>query len=758
MFGLAPIDILVILLYFTVMIAIGIWSSRRIKNQEDYFLAGRRFGKLIQVFAAFGQGTSSDTAVSVSTTTFTNGASGIWSSLLYLFGTPFYWLVAPWMRRLRLLTTGDFFLERYGSRRMAATYAVIGSIGMMGLIAVGFSAMTKTIVALTPKSAQQFTAADVQHYGQAYQSWQRQQELHSADDNVLSYEDLVERDNLRNRVTENPNTNADNLSAEERNRLLMLETMRPVAFISHIRDDILVWIVCLVVMLYAVTGGLEAAFLTDTIQGVFIIVLSVLLIPFAWAEINTMYGGDTMMDALRTIHERLPAATFEVLGSPHAIDFTWYYIGAISIMAILAVPIQPNMLVACGSAKNEYAARYGFTVGSFLKRLCTVFWGVFGLAAIVIYTGKVPHSDLIWGYATRDLLGPLGLGLVGLMIACLMAALMSTVDCLMITCSSLLTHNLFAPLFPDRSQRYYVWVGRVFGAAVVIGGAWIALQFDTILQILKFIWEINVMLIPAFWFGMKWRRANCTGAWVSIVFGALFFLVIPVLGPKAIPQWRTNEYLTKMTAPVPLTRTYIAREVDIVAREAEIQAWDEGHASGQATASRPKPLRIGDPFDVQYKLPPKSIFWTQGVSPDEKGQLAGRGTLNLELLLLDSLGWDLSANLYALNETIRITVRIAASLCIMVVVSLLTRPDDREQLDRFYAKMRIKVLTDHEADAREVARSQKDPHRHEDRLLLPGSNWELLKWDREDLVGFLAAVAGVCGVLLLMTYLVQLGG
>ena len=115
MFGLNPSDIVVIVVYFAAMIMIGMWSSRRISNQEDFFLAGRRFGKLIQVFAAFGQGTSSDTAVSVSTTTFTNGASGIWSSLLYLFGTPFYWLIAPWMRRLRLLTMGDFFLERYGS-------------------------------------------------------------------------------------------------------------------------------------------------------------------------------------------------------------------------------------------------------------------------------------------------------------------------------------------------------------------------------------------------------------------------------------------------------------------------------------------------------------------------------------------------------------------------------------------------------------------------------------------------------------------
>lgn len=45
MFGLQWIDLAVIALYFGAVIAVGIWASRRIKNQEDHFPAGRRFGK-----------------------------------------------------------------------------------------------------------------------------------------------------------------------------------------------------------------------------------------------------------------------------------------------------------------------------------------------------------------------------------------------------------------------------------------------------------------------------------------------------------------------------------------------------------------------------------------------------------------------------------------------------------------------------------------------------------------------------------------
>ena len=43
--------------------------------------------------------------------------------------------------------------------------------------------------------------------------------------------------------------------------------------------------------MYAIAGGLEAAMYTDTLQGMFIIVLSVILIPFGLAKVNTMYGG-----------------------------------------------------------------------------------------------------------------------------------------------------------------------------------------------------------------------------------------------------------------------------------------------------------------------------------------------------------------------------------------------------------------------------------------------------------------------------------
>ena len=53
MFGLPVIDIIAIVAYFLVVIIIGLWASGHIKNQEDFFLGGRKFGKFVQTFAAF---------------------------------------------------------------------------------------------------------------------------------------------------------------------------------------------------------------------------------------------------------------------------------------------------------------------------------------------------------------------------------------------------------------------------------------------------------------------------------------------------------------------------------------------------------------------------------------------------------------------------------------------------------------------------------------------------------------------------------
>jgi len=127
-FGIGAFEVAVVVAYLLGVTGIGIMAGRRIQGLDD-FIMPRRFGKWMMTMHAFGTGTHSDQAVSVASKTYTNGISGIWYQWLYLFATPFYWLIAPMMRRFRALTTADIFELRY-NRSVAALYALV-SIAMM---------------------------------------------------------------------------------------------------------------------------------------------------------------------------------------------------------------------------------------------------------------------------------------------------------------------------------------------------------------------------------------------------------------------------------------------------------------------------------------------------------------------------------------------------------------------------------------------------------------------------------------------------
>lgn len=704
MLGLPIADIIAIAVYFAVVIAIGFWASRHIRNQEDFFLGGRRFGKFVQTFAAFGQATSSDNAVGLSVLVSRNGVAGIWQSITQVFALPIYWITSVWYRRLRLLTLGDFFEERYRSKGMASFYAMVSSVFFMIVIALGFTALTKTVSAIVEKPQSEWTQAEQLEFTHA-------QEL----------EELARLD-------------AAYMTADQVQRLKALRMEEPQKHFSYLNETAMLWIVALIVVLYSVSGGLEAAFLTDTLQGIFILVLSFLMLPFAGAKINAVFGGSGISGIIDAARARLSAENFELWGSPAMVDFTWYYIIVLLIMSQINVAVQANQLVASGSAKDEYTARWGFTTGIFIKRWATLLWGITALLLVVLYRNVVDNPDYLWGYACRDLLGALNIGLVGLMISCLMAALMSTADALMITASSLLTHNFLRTMWPNLSEGSYVKAGRIFGFVVVFGGAFIAMFFDNVIQIMKLLWEFNIVLAAGFWLGMKWRRANRTGAWASMLVTLLLFGIIPVATPL-IPGVRESPRLLKTVEPIEMTRTYVAREVDVETRQKEIGQWQLLSDAEKKAVEQPLPLVVGETFNKSYKTPRESIFWTHGLKMNEDGNLYGAGRLNPELWLLDRLGVDLAKNPYALNESIRMSVRTALPFLILIIVSLCTKPMEKEWLDRFYVKMKTPVHDDREQDLREIELSNQNPDRFNHRRMFPNTNWEFEKFTKTDVKG-----------------------
>ena len=148
-FGLHVADICVLVLYLIGMAAIGFWTASKIKKSHDFFMP-RQFGKAMMVMFGFGAGTHSDQAVGVASKSFSSGLSGIWYQWLWLPCTPFYWLIAPVMRRFRAITTGDVFEARY-NRSVAVLYAFIGMLNLSVNIGLMLRGSSEVISASTQR-------------------------------------------------------------------------------------------------------------------------------------------------------------------------------------------------------------------------------------------------------------------------------------------------------------------------------------------------------------------------------------------------------------------------------------------------------------------------------------------------------------------------------------------------------------------------------------------------------------------------------
>ena len=266
---------------------------------------------------------------------------------------------------------------------------------------------------------------------------------------------------------------------------------------------------------YGVAGGLTAAIVTDAIQGVLTVVLSFLILPFAL----NIVGG---MDGLRS---SLSDPTMFDIVAPG--EITLLYIVVIAINALVGWVAAPYSMAMVGAGKSEAVARVGFVSGMLLKRVCTIAWVLTGMCAIALYAGTTVAPDHVYGLMARDLLPTIAPGLLGLFVACMLSAVMSSCDALMLSASALFTENIYKPLFqPNRDEKHYILVGRVASITAVVGGIFVAFGLSSVVQGLELFWQVQAMMGIAIWVSFFWRRATAAGAWASTIGGFAAFAFV----------------------------------------------------------------------------------------------------------------------------------------------------------------------------------------------------------------------------------------
>jgi len=436
---------IVLVLYFIGMLLMGWWSKRGTHSQEGYLLGNRQFGVSMMIMHAFGAGTHPGNVAGVMSEATVSGASGIWISWMWLFGTPFYWLIAPIIRRMRCLTMADYFQERFG-KAASVLYIMVAAVGMVVFLAGVLLATTRTVqgmmgLGMGPES-------DGWFFG-----------------------------------------------------ILLVSTA--------------------VFIVYSYWGGIVAAIRTDMIQGLMIIALSFIAIPAA-LRLNEVGG-------LAGMRETLAAQTssgVDYLGLFNPNKFNLLTVLLLSINAPLTALAFPHLMSVCAAGRTEWEGRVGFTYGNILKRVCTIGWCVLGLCwvAYLIKTGSEIHKDAAFGNSIRTLLPPV---LQGVMLACVMAASMSSGDAVQVTVAGLFSQNIYRVYVnPNADQKQLVRVTRMVGivvALLALLGA-ILMRRSLVKTILDYFNILSLVGISTA-MGLLWRRMNSTGMFCGTIAAVLTFVV-----------------------------------------------------------------------------------------------------------------------------------------------------------------------------------------------------------------------------------------
>lgn len=278
------------------------------------------------------------------------------------------------------------------------------------------------------------------------------------------------------------------------------------------------WLGAVATILYVCIGGFLAISWTDTFQaGLMIFALLITpIITFLALGDNAQHVG-TLLEAAR----------------PHASNML-EGLSMVAIISSLAWGLgyfgQPHILVrfmAADSVKTIPAARRISMTWMILCLVGAMSAGYIGIA----YFAANPHlaaaaivnqnPETVFMELTKILFNP---WVAGIVLAAILAAIMSTLSCQLLVCSTTLTEDLYKGfLRKNASQRELIWVGR--GMVIVIALIAIALAINPnskVLGLVAYAWAgFGAAFGPLIIFSLFWKRMTLNGAIVGMIVGAV---------------------------------------------------------------------------------------------------------------------------------------------------------------------------------------------------------------------------------------------
>lgn len=260
----------------------------------------------------------------------------------------------------------------------------------------------------------------------------------------------------------------------------------------------------------SIFGGLGAVVVSDTIQALVLIIGGTIVF---FAALSALPSWETMVDTV-------PEGTLSIIQPIDDPLLPWpgLFTGVLIIGIYFWTTNQLIVQRALGARSLDHG-RWGALFAGFLKLPILFLMILPGTMALLLYP-DLQNPDTVFPTMVFDLLP---VGVRGIILAALVAAITSTVDSILNSASTLVTMDFVKTLRPATSQRALVRIGRITTTVVMI----IAILWAPQIRNFPSLWDYlqSVLsyttppIVAVFLGGILWARANRHGAFVTLVLG-----------------------------------------------------------------------------------------------------------------------------------------------------------------------------------------------------------------------------------------------
>ncbi len=293
---------------------------------------------------------------------------------------------------------------------------------------------------------------------------------------------------------------------------------------GHIIHALLGWdiytsaiVLVVITGIYTIAGGLRSVIYTGVVQIVFLICGAAVLLIFGMQEVGGISG----------LQEKLPQEFFYMLRPVSDPDFPWTGIlfGA-PIIGIWYWCTDQYIVQRILGAKNINHAQKATIFSGFLKLSPVFLFVVPGMIAAALYpevSGDNAFTILITNL-------PLPMGMRGLIMAGLLAALMSSLSAIFNSTATIITLDFYKNFYPFSSERKLVLVGRLSAILIAITGIlWVPFTKLINTNIYIYLQSVQAYISPpiaaVFIFGVFSTKVNGRGAFATLLFGGIMGLL-----------------------------------------------------------------------------------------------------------------------------------------------------------------------------------------------------------------------------------------